>query len=83
MFKAIFVLIVQAAATFVAFLAASAVYLLWRHGFDYMHTTGFSGEMNTASKISLVITGILFVVIVCYRAFKKDFEIHDNHANDT
>ena len=83
MFKAIFVLIVQATATFLVLTAASAIYLLWHHGFDYIHSDGFSAEMNTAAKICLVITAILFVVIVCYRAFKKDFEINDRHANDS
>jgi uncharacterized BrkB/YihY/UPF0761 family membrane protein len=74
MFRRLSIFILQFFATLLTLIVGAAVYLLARHGLSYRLDPGFMTDMNLFTRLALVVTIILFLVIICYRATRDTLQ---------
>ncbi|HWU49125.1 MAG TPA: hypothetical protein VN042_04565 [Asticcacaulis sp.] len=68
------VFILQFVITLLTLIVGAAVYLLSKHGLSYRLDPGFMADMNLFTRVALVVTIILFLVIICYRATRDTLQ---------
>jgi len=74
MLRRLVIFVVQFLVTLLTCVAGSAIYLLAKHGLGYRFSPFFLADMNLFTRVSLIVTIILFLVIICYRATRSTFQ---------